>query len=151
MRTYYPFQEIEALRREIDRAFAGVSVNGERTAPVAFLPGRSARAYPLLNVSEDRDRIFVQALAPGIDPQSINVTLQKNSLTISGEKLAPKGVKAEAFHRSERAAGRFTRTIELPVDVDSNRIEARYQDGLLAIILPKSEEAKPRQINVAVA
>jgi len=150
MRTFVPFREMEALRREIDRAFANAATGSDRLAPTAFLPGRAARAYPLLNVSEDRDNIYVQALAPGIDPQNINVTIQQNSLTIIGEKLAPVGVRAEAFHRNERAAGKFTRSIELPADVDSNRIEARYQDGLLAIILPKSEEAKPRQIAVAV-
>src|SRR5205085_1551091 len=103
-----------------------------------------------LNVFEDKDNLYVQALAPGIDPNSIDLTLQKSSLTISGEKPAPQGVKAEAFHRNERAAGKFVRTVELPVDVDSARIKANYKDGLLVITMPKSEEAKPKHISVAV-
>ncbi len=151
LRTLDPFREMEALRREIDRAFSSLLSNwGEGFFSTAFLPGRAARAYPLLNLSEDKDNVYVQALAPGLDPQSLNVTIQRNSLTITGEKPAPQGVKPETFHRNERAAGKFVRSIDLPVDVDSNRIQARYQDGLLAIILPKSEEAKPKQINIAV-
>jgi HSP20 family protein len=150
MLTFNPFREMEALRREIDRAFASVLSSGAEGFSTAFLPGRAARAYPLLNVSEDRDHLYIQALAPGLDPQNLNLTIQRNSLTISGEKSAPQGVSSEAYHRSERAAGRFVRSIELPVEVDSSRSEARYQDGLLSITLPKSEEAKPKQIAVAV-
>ena len=150
MRIFDPFRELEAVRREVDRAFVNAFSGGDSVSPIAFLPGRGARAYPLLNVSEDRDNLYVQALAPGIDPNSIDLTLQKSSLTISGEKPAPQGVKAEAYHRNERAAGKFVRTVDLPVDVDSTRIKANYKDGLLIITMPKSEEAKPKQISVAV-
>lgn len=150
MPTYDPFREMEALRREFDRAFSSAQSNSGESFATAFLPGRAARAYPLLNLSEDKDNLYVQALAPGLDPQTLNVTMQRNSLTITGEKLAPQGVNPETYHRSERAGGKFARSIELPVEVDSDRIQARYQDGLLAITLPKSEAARPRQIAVAV-
>jgi HSP20 family protein len=141
---------MEALRREIDRAFTTVFSDSDRVSPMAFLPARAARAYPLLNLSEDQDHVYVQALAPGLNPESLNVSLHKNNLSIAGEKLAPEGVNAEAFHRNERAASKFMRSIELPTDVDSSRIEALYQDGLLTITLPKSQETRPRQITVNI-
>ncbi len=150
MRTYDPFRQMEALRREIDRAFSSTLANGAEGFPTAFLPGRAARAYPLLNLSEDKDNLYLEALAPGLDPESVNVTLQRSNLTLTGEKLAPQDVSRENYHRSERSAGKFVRNVELPVEVDSNRIEASYRDGLLFLRLPKSAEAKPKQIAVAV-
>jgi HSP20 family protein len=150
MRTYDPFRAMEALQRDIDRAFSAAMSNSDRNFTTAFLPGRAARAYPLLNLSADEDNLYIQALAPGLDPQSLNVTIQGNSLTIAGEKPALQGVNAETYHRNERAAGKFVRSVELPVEVDSSRIQARYQEGVLAITLPKSEAARPRQIAVAV-
>ena len=146
-------QEMETLRREIDRLFASVG-----TPPwwrVAFLPGRSARQYPLVNVSEDRDRVYVEALMPGVDPKTLDVQLVQNTLTLSGEKpRSPAGaptVQEDAYHRNERAAGKFVRTVDLPVAVDDTRISANYEHGVLRVALPKAESAKPRQISVAVA
>jgi HSP20 family protein len=73
-------------------------------------------------------------------------------LTLSGEKRRVAGdIKADAFHREERAAGKFVRSIELPTDVDDNKVKAEYKNGLLLISLPKSEKAKPKQISVQVA
>jgi HSP20 family protein len=142
---------MEALRREIDRAFSSALAGNTGTAPVAFLPGYAARAYPLINLSEDKDNFYVEALAPGLDTQALNLTLVRNNLTISGEKLAPQGVAREAFHRSERAAGKFIRTIELPIEVDNSQVQARYVDGILKITLPKAEEAKPKSIQVNIS
>jgi HSP20 family protein len=147
-----PFQELEALRREIDRAFEGFGLRTEPFFRTAFLPGRAARDYPLVNVHEDRDAVYVEALAPGIDPASLNLSVVRNSLTLSGEKLrVPGEVQPEAFHRSERAAGKFVRHIELPVEIDDSKVKAEYKHGLLVVTLPKAERAKPRQIAVQVA
>jgi HSP20 family protein len=93
----------------------------------------------------------VEALAPGINSESLNLTVVRNTLTVAGEKPAPAGVAPEAFHRSERAAGKFIRTIDLPVEVNADKVSARYTDGLLTITLPKAEAAKPRQIKVSVS
>ena len=145
-----PFREFEELRREMDAAFRGWT----RTWPsfwAAFLPGRAARMYPMINLSEDKDAYYVEALAPGVDPDTLEVTVAHNALTISGEKK-PVGedVSPEAFHRSERAAGRFVRSIDLPSEVDSEKVRADYRNGLLLITLPKTEAAKPKQISVSV-
>lgn len=152
MRLSHSLREMEALRREIDRAFTNaLSTTADGAPQIAFLPGYSARSYPLLNLSEDKDHLYVEALAPGVDPQALDVTIVRNHLTISGEKPGSQGVAREAYHRNERAAGKFIRTIELPVEVDSNRIQAQYVDGLLKITLPKAEQAKPKQINIAIS
>jgi HSP20 family protein len=82
----------------------------------------------------------------------MNVTALQNRLTISGEKSkVAEDIKPEAFHRNERASGKFVRTIDLPVEIDEARIQAEYKNGLLVVTLPKAEKAKPKQINVKVA
>ncbi len=150
--TRNPWREMEALRRDIDRAFNHASYTGGPTFRSAFLPGRAARQYPLMNLSEDRDYVYVEALAPGIDPASIDLAIMRNVLTISGEKRRlPEDVKPEAIHRSERAVGKFVRSIELPVEIDANEVKAAYEHGLLKVTLPKAAAAKPKQINVTVA
>lgn len=142
---------MDALRREIDRAFDDF---GLRTSPfrTAFLPGRAGRRYPLVNVYEDKDALYAEALTPGVNPESLHVSVVRNTLTVSGEKQATvNGVKAEAFHRNEGGAGQFKRTVGLPVEVDSSGVVANYNDGILRITLPKAAEAKPQQIQVNVA
>jgi len=150
MAEWNPWQEMERVRREIDRAFEQVGGrHGGRTFPTAFLPGRAARAYPLVNVSEDADALYVTALAPGLDPTAIQLTVQDNRLTMAGEKqrLAAE-IQPEAFHRSERAAGKFVRTVTLPSYVEHEQVRADYTNGLLVVTLPKAEKAKPKQISV---
>ncbi|HXG50257.1 MAG TPA: Hsp20/alpha crystallin family protein [candidate division Zixibacteria bacterium] len=152
MARWDPFEEIEALRREIDRAFEGFGLGQESWHPVAFLPGKAPRRYPLINLLEDKDNLYVEALTPGIDIGSLEVTVLQNRLTLSGEKSRiGEDVRPEAFHRSERAIGRFVRTIDLPVEVDEAGVEAEYKNGLLLVKLPKAEKSKPKQINVKVS
>jgi HSP20 family protein len=86
-----------------------------------------------------------------VDPESINLAVIRNVLTVSGEKRRhPEDIKPEALHRSERAAGKFVRTIELPVEVDADHVKAEYKHGILMMTLPKAETAKPKQISVSV-
>jgi HSP20 family protein len=144
-----PFRELEALRREIDGAMRGRG-NGPASR-AAFLPGRAARMYPMINLSEDKDAYYVEALAPGVEPESLEVTVVHNALTISGEKKPLGDVDPQAYHRNERATGRFVRSIDLPSEVDSEKVKADYSNGLLLITMPKAETAKPKQINVSVA
>lgn len=102
-------------------------------------------------MSEDADALYVTALAPGLDPTAIQLTVQDNRLTIAGEKqrLAAE-IQPEAFHRSERAAGKFVRTVPLPIDVEHEQVRADYKNGLLVVTLPKAEKAKPKQIPVSL-
>lgn len=152
MATWNPWNQLESLRRDIDRAFANADFHNRPFFRTAFLPGQAARRYPLINLTEDRDHLCVEALAPGIDPGALEVTVTGNTLAIAGEKRRhPADIKPEAFHRSERAAGRFVRTIELPVAVNADHIKAEYRHGLLMVTLPKAAAAKPKQITVNAA
>ena len=149
--TWYPLHAMEVLRRDIDRAFGNAGVANEPFARVAFLPGRAARRYPLMNLSEDRDHVYVEALAPGIDVESLSLAVIRNVLSIAGEKRrTPDTIPPEAFHRNERAAGKFVRTVDLPVEVDAEQVTAAYQHGLLLVTLAKAAAAKPKQITVTV-
>jgi len=152
--TWDPLREMETLHREFDRLFEDMGVQ-HWTFPFtrfSFLPGRAARMYPLINLSEDADHVYVEALAPGIDPKTLKVTVVRDQLTISGEKKRTnEEIKPEAWHRNERAAGSFLRTISLPMDVDEGKINAEYKNGLLTVTMPKAEAAKPKMISVNIA
>jgi len=88
---------------------------------------------------------------PGVEPQSIKVVVTQNRLTLSGEKNNLGNIKPEAFHRNERASGKFGRNVDLPAEIDEAQIKAEYRNGLLVLTLPKGEKVKPKQISVTVA
>jgi HSP20 family protein len=146
-------EDMTRMRREIDRIL-GDDRFSSWTFPfsrISFLPGRASRVYPLINVSEDHDNIYVDALAPGLDPSTLNVSVAGDQLAISGEKKAlPKSVKPDLVHRSERSAGQFSRTLSLPYDVEGEKVQANYDNGVLKIVLPKIEAEKPQRIQVQV-
>jgi len=150
MAEWNPFADVDALRQEIDRTIENFGFSRVPSRGPAFLPGREPRRYPLINLLEDKDNLYIEALTPGINPQSINVTALQNRLTISGEKSGVGDVRPEAFHRNERASGKFVRNVDLPVEVDEASIQAQYNNGLMLITLPKAEKAKPKQITVQV-
>jgi len=145
--------EMERMRREIDRVL-GEDRFSSWTFPfsrISFLPGRASRAYPLMNISEDGDNIYIDALAPGLETETLNISVANNQVVIAGEKKAlPKEVKPESIHRSERSTGKFVRSMSLSVGVDAEKVHANYKDGLLQVILPKSEATKPKQVQVRV-
>ena len=151
--TWDPFREMDAMRREISRVFDEYGSNRWRFpfSQTSFLPGWSARTYPLLNIGQDKDNVYVEAMAPGIDPGDLEVSVMRNQLTLSGEKKpVSEKITPEEFHRNERATGKFVRTISLPSEVDEGKVSAEYRGGLLRITLPKTAAAKPKTISVNV-
>ena len=151
MAIWDPFREMEELRREVDRVFDSALTTGRPgVRRAAFLPGRGARQYPLVNLYEDEENIYVEALAPGLNADAIELTVQGTTLTVSGEKPATRDLSAEAVHRSERSAGKFVRSVELPRPVKETDVSASYYHRLLVITLPKHEAAKPKRISVSV-
>ncbi|NIN00735.1 MAG: Hsp20 family protein, partial [candidate division Zixibacteria bacterium] len=94
--------------------------------------------------------IVVRAEVPGMDPKDVNITLNDGLLTIKGEKKVEKQEKDENHHLTERRYGSFSRSIKLPLDIQADKIEANYKNGLLTITMPKSEKAKPKEIRVKV-
>jgi len=138
-------KEMDQLQSQLGELARLNSISG--WPRMAFLPGVSARHFPMMNISSDDQNIVVEALAPGLATESLKVTALRDKLTISGEK-AKINVDSEKYHRSERSAGKFTRTIELPIPIDPDRVQAEYNNGILKISMPKAEEAKPRQIEI---
>ena len=112
-------------------------------------PGRVG-VYPLVNISEDRDHIFVRAELPGIQASDLEITLQDNNLILRGERKIAAEDKQVNYHRRERESGFFRRIIPLPGAVQGDKVEASCKDGILTIKMAKPVEVKPRKITVKV-
>ena len=111
--------------------------------------GRTGFSFQLpLDVSENDDAFIVCASLPGIKPEDLDISVQNNMLTIRGETKQEEARQGERWHLQERRFGQFQRTIALPNNVDPNQVGAQFEDGVLKLTLPKTEEAKPRKISV---
>jgi HSP20 family protein len=108
----------------------------------------SAGVFPLTNVTEDRDNYYIRAELPGVQSDELNIQVTSDGLSISGERKIPEEENSVRYHRREREAGKFSRSINLPGDIDVNAVEAGLENGILTITIPKAEVAKPRQITV---
>jgi HSP20 family protein len=105
---------------------------------------------PALDIYEDKDHVIVKAEMPGMEEKDIDINLERNTLTIRGEKKFESEVKEEDYFHVERSFGKFQRSLELPSGVDSSAVKAIYKNGVLEIRLPIMEEVKPKQIKVEV-
>jgi HSP20 family protein len=110
----------------------------------------AAATFPALNLWEDNDNLFVEAELPGLELYDLEIYVNgDNQLTIKGERKRP-AVEGGTWHRQERGYGTFSRLIELPQEVNADRVTAEFKNGILTITLPKREEIKPRRIQVKV-
>ena len=105
---------------------------------------------PAVDVVEEKDRIRLVAELPGVKPEDVKISIENNVLTIQGEKHKEEELKDEKMRRYERTYGTFERSFTLPATIDPAKILANYEAGLLTVVLPKMEAAKPRQISVNV-
>ena len=103
---------------------------------------------PAVDVYEDEQNLVLKLEVPGVNEEDLNVSVENNTLTVQGERKFEKEEKEENFHRIERRYGSFTRTFKLPTTVDTEKVEANYDKGILKIALAKRAEAKPKQIKV---
>lgn len=103
---------------------------------------------PPLDMSETDKDVCLRLDVPGVKPKEIDVQVNGNQLTISGERKEEKEEKGETFHRIERRAGRFSRCVTLPCAVQEDKIDAQYKDGVLSITMPKTAESKTRHIEI---
>lgn len=138
-----PLRELEQLQRRMDRLFQN-AFGLERS------PWRVG-VYPLVNISEDRDHIYVRAELPGVKGEDLEITVQDSSLILRGQRKIPTEEKQVNFHRRERESGFFRRVVALPARIQADKVEATSKDGILTIKLAKPEEVKPRKIQVKVA
>lgn len=136
-----PFSDLGSLRNAIDQLF------GDFMGRARFTPFY-AGVYPAFNISEDDDNLYLRAELPGIDPKQIDISATSDSITIRGErKIAPIG-EGVNYHQREREFGTFRRIMDLPGEINTEKITATYKNGVLTIVLPKAEETKPRQIEI---
>jgi HSP20 family protein len=142
---FEPFREFSTLQDRINRVFR------ESYGPAGQDESLTASSFaPAVDVYEDEHTITLKIEVPGIDEKDIDVRLENNTLTVHGERKIEKEEKEENYRRVERQYGSFTRTFTLPTTVDSEKVSATYDKGVLKIALPKKAEAKPKQIKVSV-
>ncbi len=139
-RGWDPFQEMDRFRREMNRLF-------ENWEPAA----RTAHGYPAANVWIGENEVVVTAELPGIDPADVSISVHGETLTIKGNRKADELKEGETYHRRERGQGSFTRTLELPFRVESDKVDATFKDGVLKVTLPRAEADRPRRIAVKAA
>ena len=137
-----PFADLVRLQEQLARLLG---------APTgSLLGGWPSGVYPPVNVFRTRDGAVVRAELPGIRPEDVSITVEGRQLTIGGERRPPDG-EERGYHRRERAWGKFSRSVRLPDDLDLARVDAQCRNGVLTLVLPMAEAAKPRQIAVKAA
>ena len=130
--------------RMLDDVFAGWPFGQEPDGTL------TASWVPAVDVFEDKDHVRIMVEVPGVNPDDIKISLEQQTLTISGEKKQVSEEKTERVHRYERTYGSFTRRFTLPATVDAEKIEAKAEQGVLVLTIPKSEKARPRQIPISL-
>ena len=141
-----PFREMSALQERMNRLMSDYRTRTpfgeEELAQGAWIPA--------VDIYETKESILLNVELPGVTKEDISLEVKDSTLTLRGEKKLEKDVKEENFHRMERAYGSFTRAFTLPSTVQQDKVKAKFRDGILEIVLPKAEEAKPKQIKVDV-
>jgi len=137
--TYPPFDEFERLRRQMDLLGDRLM---DRTA------GRGTGVFPMINLTEDKDAYYIRAELPGVKSDELDIQATGTTVSLSGERKIPEENNGAKYHRREREAGKFSRMVSLSTEIDSEKVDASLTNGILKVVLPKSELAKPRQITV---
>jgi HSP20 family protein len=141
-REMVPF-DFDRMRREMDRLWDSFFERTRRSE-------EAGEYYPALDICETKDHVLVKAEVPGMEPKDLDITLSDSVLILKGEKKQYEGEEGVSCHLTERSYGAFSRSIQLPASVQSDKINASYKNGVLQIVLPKSEEAKTREIKIKV-
>jgi HSP20 family protein len=109
----------------------------------------TCNCYPVVDIYETAEGYRIEAEMPGVNPDNIEIKLERNTFYLSGDKSAEKDVKDNTVHRTERFSGKFRRSFILPEPVNSDKVKADYKDGILTVHIPKAEEAKPKKIKIS--
>jgi len=142
------FREMDAMGREMESILGSLGF-GRAIEPGLVSPFE-LRGYPRIDVREEAEHFTVTALIPGVDPGELEMTVLGNTLTLSGERRtgAPQTV---TWHRRERGAGKFLRTVDLPAEIEADQVKAEFRDGVLTVTLPKAAAARPKRIAIAAS
>src|ERR1041384_2569462 len=138
-----PFRDLSTLQDRMNRLFDDAGRTWRNDEPAA-----TTSWSPAVDIYETEGEIIVKAELPGVDRKDISLHLEKNVLTLKGERKFEKETKEENYHRIERAYGAFSRSFSIPATVDEEKIRADYKDGILKIALPKKDQVKPKQIQI---
>src|SRR2546428_11462236 len=141
---WYPFRDLNVLQDRMNRLFEAAGRNYGTDEPAA-----TTSWSPAVDIFETEGDIVVKAEMPGMDRKDITLHLENNVLTLRGDRKFEKETKDENYHRIERSYGNFSRSFSIPATVDEEKIRADYKDGVLKIVLPKKDQAKPKQIKIA--
>ena len=139
-----PFRDLNMLQDRMNRLFDSAGRNWGTEEPAA-----TTTWSPAVDIFETEGEIVVKAELPGMERKDITLNLENNVLTLRGERRFEKETKDDNYHRIERSYGGFSRAFSIPATVDEEKIGAEYKDGVLKIVLPKKEQAKPKQIRIA--
>ena len=135
-----PFRDLNVLQDRMNRLFEDAGHDE---------PAATTNWSPAVDILETSGEILVKAELPGLERNDIALNLEKNVLTLKGERKFEKETKEENYHRIERSYGNFSRSFSIPATVDEDKISADYKDGVLKIVLPKKEQVKPKQIRIS--
>jgi HSP20 family protein len=136
--TMDPFREIDRLQLEMNRLFDGMSP-------------ASRQRFPEVNIWTNPEVAAVTAELPGYDPKDVNLSIVGDTLSIKGTRTKPELENGDHYHRQERLYGDFERSLRLPFAIESEKVEARFKNGVLQILLPRAEEDKPKKIEIKAA
>src|SRR5262245_57045504 len=139
-----PFRDLNVLQDRMNRLFDDAGRGWRGDEPVS-----TTTWSPMVDIFETEGDIVVKAELPGMDRKDIFLNLENNVLTLKGERRFEKETKEENYHRIERSYGGFSRSFSIPSMVDEEKIRADYKEGVLKIVLPKKEQAKPKQIRIS--
>ena len=139
-----PFRDLLSIQREMNRLYSNPTTPGREAAPAS----RSETWVPPVDIHESADAFTIAVELPGIKKEDIQLELKDESLTLRGERKPERDVR-EGVHRIERVYGPFQRSFNLPSNINASAVKATFRDGVLEIVLPKEEEAKPRHIDIA--
>jgi HSP20 family protein len=145
MMRWDPFRDLTSIQDEMNQMFDRVF--GRRSSG-AGREGGAVNWAPAVDIAERKDAYVVTAEVPGVKPEELEVTLEDGMLTIQGERRMEEETSDRQYHRVERRYGAFRRSITLPSQVQADAIEASYSDGVLQVVVPKAESAKPKKIDV---
>ncbi len=137
----HPFAELERMSRQMERLSQGLLGR-------PGLGWRPASVFPAINLSEDTDNYYVRAELPGIKADAMDIQAVGRNLTLSGQRMIPFEGENVRYHRRERDAGKFSRVIGLPGDIDTDKVDAKLANGMLTVTIAKAETSKPKQITI---
>ncbi len=145
-----PARELMNIEKEFNKIFNSFS-NRYGFAKENEDEMENAVWSPLTDISEDNDNYYLHLDIPGVEKGDVKISYSNGNLIIKGERKEEKETKKSEYHRIERSFGKFYRSFTLPEKVKEDKIEAKFKDGSLSIVIPKADEVKPREIEVKIS